>query len=93
MNNDASINEFWQWFEAHSDEFITLIETGDFVAIDAMLKPRVRRLVPRANWEIGPGSNREWAFVLSPNASRERLQLTSQVISQAPELRSCRWRS
>ena len=37
-------------------------------------------------WEIGPGKDRPYYFLISPNGDKERLALSRQIIHHAPEL-------
>lgn len=76
---------FWAWFREHEaylrPEVVAAAPTGEVMR---QLDRRVRALGAGLSWEIGPGLERENAFVLSPGGVRENLVVSDAVVGAAP---------
>jgi hypothetical protein len=76
-------HEFWRWFRENAEAIATRPTNA---AILEDLDRRLRDLDPRLSWEIGPGLNKPWQFVISPNLNRNLRGVARSIISRAPVL-------
>lgn len=74
------IGEFWKWFASVCD---ALAARPDDPAIRLLLDERVRSF-GRIVWEVGPGTQKPNALVISPGGRSELLPLTRDIIAHAP---------
>lgn len=79
----GDVERFWAWFRSKACEIAILAEREDSQSLKLLLDGPVERLIPRAGWEVGPGSASKWAFTLSPNGIRDLLPLTQCAINGA----------
>src|SRR5260370_11669118 len=77
------INEFWNWF---SRAAATLAANVENQVLLKELDNRVRDLGSELSWEIGPGHNKSWQLVISPNLNRNLRDRTREIVSAAPKL-------
>lgn len=82
MTSEIQVKEFWQWFSTHASEF------GDRFENKALLR-QLDELVAGLGdfaWEVGPGTNTENAFILSPAGNRDRLPIAAAIVAMAPDI-------
>lgn len=83
---DDAIAQFWSWFQASRGDVAELCtDAPDRELIDEV-SHRVSSLHDGLGWEVGPGNETEYQFVISPNRNRERLLVSRAIVRQAPDL-------
>ena len=76
----VATKRFWRWFKEHLQE----IEAGyDADRVVKEIDRHVRSLGP-FTWEIGPGRDKEFSFVLSPGGNASLVNMCRRVVSRAP---------
>lgn len=80
--NKSAINQFWTWFKENSEKIAKYDKEAD---IPKIIDHRVQDL-GGFEWEIGPGTEKEFAFVLSPGRDFQKLTLTKLIVDLAPTL-------
>jgi hypothetical protein len=75
--------DFWDWFRGVAD---LLSANPEDSALLKELDGRVHNLDPKLSWEIGPGLQKPWQLVISPNLSRELREKTRLIVARAPGL-------
>lgn len=79
-HSSKRITEFWGWFASVCD---ALAARPDDPEILPLLDKRVQSFGPIV-WEIGPGTQKPNALVISPGGRSELLPLTEDIIAHAP---------
>jgi hypothetical protein len=79
------VNEFWRWFATHDNAVRTAYESLNSDWLDTELSPRVARIAPGTNWEVGPYASPDHALVLSPG-TREQLAAVKAAVARAPQI-------
>jgi hypothetical protein len=80
MSGDNKIAAFWEWFFEHRSRLESKDIDRDLIA---QLEERLF-LIKRLDWEIGPGVNLPHQFSLSPRGDVQTLQITKEIVAQAP---------
>src|SRR5947207_6424881 len=83
MNENAKVDEFWNWFRATAKALAGIPEDP---ALMKELDTRVQELEPELSWEIGPGLAKPWQLVISPNLNRDLREKARAIVSRAPDL-------
>jgi hypothetical protein len=83
MISRAKIDEFWTWFASVALSLAANIENPSLLN---ELDCRIRALAPEVSWEIGPGVNEPWQFIISPNLDPRVRPKAQEFISLAPVL-------
>ena len=76
------INQFWEWFVQHEQEFR---EVEDANRVVEMLNNQVLDF-GLFSWQIGEGNVKPHHFTISPNGDKIRLRLSKQIMAKAPNL-------
>ncbi len=74
------IRQFWDWFTQNEHLFK---EVTDRDRVIEMLNDQILEF-GFFSWEIGPGRNEEYALTISPNGDGRRLQISKQIVQEAP---------
>jgi hypothetical protein len=83
MKKLTDINNFWDWFTKNCNKLYS-----DRYS-DKILKELDSRLTNIGlRWEIGPGTNKENSLTISPNGSKEKIEIVKDFINNAPTLDS-----
>ena len=82
---EVKIASFWRWFGGEHMLLERELEGATWLSVQK-LDRYVRALDERLRWDIGPGEDAPWMFVLSPNGQRELLEVTEAIMAHAPEL-------
>ncbi len=77
-----AIHAFWGWFGTVARGLARNLENR---ALLRELDARVSSLADIV-WEVGPGKNAENALVVSPDGSRDLLQVTERIVRLAPAI-------
>lgn len=80
------VARFWSWFEAHSTAVASLLGDSPSGDLAREISRRVSLLHEGLGWEVGPGTETTYQFVISPNGNRERLRISRAIVQQAPAL-------
>jgi hypothetical protein len=78
-----NLTEFWIWFSEHSQ---ALANEPECAALFAELDARLHKLDPGLSWEIGPGQQKPWQFVVSPNLDGSLRNVARKIVARAPAL-------
>lgn len=80
MTTHKQIIEFWDWFSNYAPQL------GDEFENEELLQQLDQRINSMGDfaWELGPGSNTEYAFTISPGGDRELLAETQAIVDAAP---------
>ena len=81
--NTLDIEKFWNWF---SDNSKALQPDSPDETILAELDRRVLVFNEALSWEVGPGSQKQFEFTISPSGQKELMQTTKAIIAKAPKL-------
>ena len=81
--NKTQIDAFWVWFVQNSER---LRPNGNEPEVVSILDQKLRVINERLSWEIGPGKQKPWQFVVSPNLDKGLLAKTQEMVAVAPEL-------
>lgn len=73
---------FWTWFREH--EPYLRPEIAAAAPASEVMRQLDRRVRAGLSWEIGPGIERTYSFVVSPGGVREHLVVTDAVVAAAP---------
>jgi hypothetical protein len=82
------IAHFWEWFdasEAHTRQVLLGKSEQEQEALVQAFNNQVLAL-GLFTWELGRGDSRPFYFTISPNGSRELLELSRQIMEAAPSL-------
>ncbi len=82
-STEDTVDAFWIWFRETGCQLANDFENS---ALLEELDEQVSKL-GQFGWELGPGTNKANALVLSPDGDPELLKLTRSIIAQAPELK------
>jgi len=79
--NIADTIDFWNWFSENQNEF------GKHFENQSLLKELDLRITSLGDfsWEVGPGSKKPNALVISPGGHIELLKVTKEIIDLAPD--------
>ena len=77
------IKQFWNWFIDNEYQFREVTDTKTVIEL---LNNQVLSFGLFA-WELAVGTKKPHSFTISPNGDKRRLQLSKEIMSQAPELR------
>lgn len=80
---DLKVKQFWDWFIDNEYQFREVTDTKTVIEL---LNNQVLNFGLFA-WELGEGRKKPHSFTLSPNGDKRRLQLSREIIKQAPDLR------
>ena len=83
MKTQKDIRAFWDWFAANADLLKVANENSPEIEI---LDQKLTDLNPDLSWEIGPGQDKIWQFVVSPNLDPKLLNETRKLVALAPLL-------
>jgi len=79
--NRAQLENFWLWFKSKSPQLrSSYTERSTIEELDQM----VGTISPQLDWEVGPYSDGDNYFALSPCLSTSNLQVTKSIVSFAP---------
>jgi hypothetical protein len=84
MAQKIKIEEFWSWFGTVA---LSLAANVENPLLLQELDRRVLELDSDVSWEIGPGANELWQFVISPNLDLQVMPKAQEIISFAPVLK------
>jgi hypothetical protein len=88
MMDKTIIREFWRWFENNERRIREVYESNP-EALNNVLSPALRRLFDgRLSYEVGPGDESTYYLALSPAGDRSTLELTKQIVQEAPTVPS-----
>jgi|SRR5215471_3380937 len=80
----SNVDAFWAWFAENS---VRLSKNLEDERILKELDQRVSSLEPKGlSWEVGPGHERPFQLVISPNGNKDLLSRTRAIISAAPDV-------
>ena len=82
------IEHFWKWFTQMEGPIRSFFTEEEPVNKELIVESMNNRVLDFGmfTWEIGPGQDRPYYFLISPNGDKERLALSRQIIHHAPEL-------
>ncbi|MEM9721926.1 MAG: hypothetical protein AAGA10_21855 [Bacteroidota bacterium] len=82
------IAHFWKWFVQMEGPIRSFFTEEEPVNRDLIVESMNNRVLDFGifTWEIGPGKDRPYYFLISPNGDKERLELSRKIIHQAPDL-------
>ncbi len=88
--NTTKIEDFWKWF-VHAEAGIRAYfseEEGPDVDKNFLIEQVNNKVLDFGlfAWEIGPGRDRDFHFIISPNGSAQLLELSKTIMRSAPEL-------
>lgn len=84
--NDDKLENFWKWF-TESEHLIQGAIQEESVDRQVQIKEQLDNLVldfGMLTWDLGLDDNSNWFFTLSPNGDSDLLQITEQIIAEAP---------
>ena len=85
MNPDflrEKIDNFWKWFVEHEEKFRIITDPRN---VREMLDNQILQFGP-FYWEIGEGKNKPHTFIISPNGDRKLLDISLDIMDEAPDL-------
>lgn len=77
---EDKITQFWEWFVRHEREFREVVDANRVIE---MLNNQVLEF-GLFSWQIGEGQRKPFYLCISPNGDWQRLQLSKQIMAQAP---------
>jgi hypothetical protein len=79
---ETKIEAFWTWFEE------VAADLGANLGNDMLLSELDDRVATLGDvsWEVGPGADERYSFVITPDGSKELLGLCDRIVSLAPEV-------
>jgi hypothetical protein len=80
--------EFWSWFVSVQDRMAGLLGKSADSIDPQVITQRVNAIQPKLGWEIGPGGNKPFRFVISPSGIRSLISIADIVVKAAPELKT-----
>lgn len=88
--NSDQIEAFWDWFltaEAGIRAYFSE-EEGPGVDKNLLIEQINNRVLDFGHfaWEIGPGQDRDFHFLISPNGSAQLLEVSKEIMRAAPDL-------
>ena len=80
--NELQIREFWEWFSEVRHKLEDNFRNNE---LQAEVSQKVSSL-GKYGWELGPGTEKRFSFVISPNGNADVLKETKEIINHAPLL-------
>jgi len=81
--SEIAVKDFWYWFHVNAGSIVSEIEKG--ARLDE-LDRKVNNLAPDLSWEVGPGIDKQWQLVISPNLNRSLRKTACMIVAGSPEL-------
>jgi len=81
--SEIAVKDFWNWFHVNAGSIVSEIEKG--ARLDE-LDRKVNNLAPDLSWEVGPGIDKQWQLVISPNLNRSLRKTACMIVAGSPEL-------
>jgi hypothetical protein len=81
-----TIQKFWLWFSEHRSEFARLLDSREASRLAKLINTKLELLYPDLQWEMGPGINKEFQFVISPGGKLDLRPMIRNIIDLAPQL-------
>lgn len=85
MLSERKIRKFWKWFHKHAFEIGNLLDAGKSDALAEAFRPRIDRLHPELDWEVGPGKSKTYMLTISSKSNRKLRQETERIVANAPQ--------
>ena len=78
---EKKIDQFWSWFVQMEGPIRSFFTEEEPVNKDLIIESMNNRVLDFGmfTWEIGPGMNQPYYFLISPNGDKERLQISRQI--------------
>ncbi len=85
---EKKIDQFWSWFVQMEGPIRSFFTEEEPVNKDLIIESMNNRVLDFGmfTWEIGPGKEQPYYFLISPNGDKERLHISRQIIGSAPSL-------
>lgn len=81
-----TIQRFWLWFSEHRGEFARLLDSREATRLAGLINEKLEALYPSLQWEMGPGIQKEFQFVISPGGKLDLRPMIRNIIGLAPQL-------
>ena len=85
---EKKIEHFWSWFQQMEGPIRSFFTEEEPVNKELIIEAINNRVLDFGlfTWEIGPGKQQPYYFLISPNGDRERLQTSRKIIAAAPSI-------
>lgn len=85
--NDENILGFWQWFIKNESIIKDCIENENSTHKEFVVEHMDEQILSFGvlTWDIGLNEQNKWFFMLSPNGSKDNLEVSQKIMAVAPE--------
>ena len=82
------VDLFWEWFEDNERKIRDIMEDDTHKERESLVQTLNNKVLQFGmfSWEMGRGTKRPYFLTISPNRDPELLELSRQIIEQAPEM-------